>query len=517
MKKLLIFILFTLATLSAFPQYVIDLSKFNYIDTSNDDIRGIAKVKGKYILNDNFYYDSNNESINFDTASVLVSEIDTSFLNVKDIHKFSRKYWGKLLEQSNIVFDDEDTQPNEYSFLVKKSPYIMLKMTLGNEELYDDEVRTTITVNEKSYNTLSYDKFYVINYLKLKNDKYVLLLIDENGRMEKFLPNENLKLTPFNIEPLIQNGKFTINNQAYLGYNLDIKQNKEGKEIFVDNYFKLPLGLAGDSIIYSNNRPSAIYHKKAKRYDLYDPYLNKVKHNYKIRALKSNSNWLTMLIGNDMFYLVNDTIEANPILEISTYSVCGTVNRYTDTIEYTTDKIKLKRFINSSMTTGLNRYLDYDIQNQSIVDSLFFFKNKQVQKYSDNTFNKDLYQMLLGKSKNGKYNIFNYEEVSKKLIKKEIKNLSIIERENTDEGDSEYYDGTIKLIPILDSDVDSIAFSDYPILFKQDGLFGLYPINLRAKYKQLGEPDISGFVRYSKPDGEQGWLDLRTKYEYADI
>lgn len=514
MKKLITLLYFSMIALSASSQYVIDLSKFDYLDVKNDyDISGYVEEKGSYLLYSDFDYIPEKDSITF-SQTPIQSNLNSEYLKVKDIPKYTLKDWNKFLEKSDIIVEDASNNPNELCFLVKKSPYLMIKMVLSNEEQYKNKYEN-ITLDGKKYNTLVYDDCYTINYLKLKGGKYVLLLINENGYLFKII-DKNLKLSHFKIEQATRVANFSVN----LSYSdvLEIEQNTKEKYSFVDDHFRLPIGIRGDSILRIKNGPTSVYLKDKNKYDLYDLYLNKIEHNYNIRTVKANNNWLSLLIGNKIFYLVNDTIEENPFFPYTTtIFFCGVVNHYSDTIVNERGNIRIKKMINSSMTKGTKEFTNYIILNQSNIDSLFFFDNIITQKYSDNNFEKHLKNIFLGKKNNSKYNIFKYKEISKNLISKEDKKLSIIERENQGITNNEFYEGTIELVPLLDTDVDSVVFDKYPIVFKQGNRYGIYPIKNDAKYKQLDIQNESGFIRYMKPGGEQGWLDLNNGKEYTDI
>ena len=514
MKKLTIFFLFSLVALEALPQYVIDLSKFDYIDTRDNDIRGLVKEKGKYILYSDFNYIPEKDSITFETSSIENDSLDSSFLSVKDIPKYSRKDWDNLLEKSDIVFEEVTNEPDKLSFLVKKSPYMMVKITLSYDEYHnqDDTIIDNITIEGKTYNTLIYDDVYTINYIKQEGEKYVLLLIkEEDGDIIKIIPNEELRLSPFKIEAATSGRNFIVLNN----YNdfLFIKTNDDKTYSLTDNYFKIPLGITGDAIfrVRVKNGPFAIYHKDSKNYDLYDPYLTKIEHNYNIRAIKALDEWLTLLVDNEILYFIADTIKDNLSFTRESYSVCGTYSL--DTVENTIDKIILKKRM---YYNNLESNVNYTIVDQSNIDSLYFFGNITTIKNASDYSNTVLENMLMSKKKNGKFNLYKYKEVEKKLIKEENKKLSLIERLNG-ACHKEYYEGSIQLTPLLNEDVDSIAFDKYPIIFKQDDIYGIYPMMKKAKYLQLEDKTDSGFIRYTKPDGEQGWLDMDSGIEYADI
>ena len=148
-----------------------------------------------------------------------------------------------------------------------------------------------------------------------------------------------------------------------------------GKSAII-NKIDMPIGIEGDTII-GRNSPVAVYHKAENRYDLYDPFLNKVKHSYNIRYIKpDNQNWLTLLVGNKLKWLTNRGIKDNPIRTLKALMVCGTVSRYIDDIKYAEGKIKLEKIKDHTMTGYNIEYFSYDINNAQEIDSLYFDRGK---------------------------------------------------------------------------------------------------------------------------------------------
>ena len=71
----------------------------------------------------------------------------------------------------------------------------------------------------------------------------------------------------------------------------------------------------------------------------------------------------------------------------------------------------------------------------------------------------------------------------------------------------------IQVRKLLVGDLTSFGYY-HPILFKEEGLYGYYPLHERAKYKELDE-FVGEFARMKTADGLMGWVDTKGN-EYFD-
>lgn len=523
MKRVIIVIFLAIVTVSLKAQYIIDLSYLDYIEADTESLNGYRKSGDIYI---EYVYDS----YLVDRDMVKMSEYErdsiyTEVVKVSGIPKMSISDWENLLDKHDLIWNDRgNIDKEEVKLFIKKSPYYILSAELwfnqDTSEIEDDSGKSEygkIKIDDRNYNVIEYGDQYSINYIKLKGDKYLLCLINDH-HIYKVIPDKNkkLKLTPFLTEKKAKINNIRISSEREFAF-FDVEEWDSGKSVIVNSQ-GMPTGICGDKIIFSQG-PVAVYQNKTKSYDFYDSFLNKINNSHdNIRYVKASSNWLILLIDNELAWLVKDKVEKFPVLFSKSFSVCGTVTYYADTINYTDGKIKLKKAKDHQMLRKGIEYFSYDINDTQGIDSLYFYGKKERQQYSTNSYfpffsqiSEDIQakDLLFAKKTNGKYNLYAYKEISSEMYKMDIE-------VGNEEPVTKYFSGEVELIPLLPRDVDSITM-EFPILFEEANLYGVYGINSKAKYRVLKDSRENKLMRYELPTGEQGWLDLDTGKEFEDI
>ncbi|NDV60557.1 hypothetical protein [Bacteroides sp. 519] len=474
------------------------------------------------------------ELVDNDSLMLSLYESDsiyTAVTNVSDIPTMSISDWENLLDKHDLILNKDSEYLN---VAVKKSPYFMQSALLG----FDKEIQKqknekgkteygSIQINKKKYNTIDYTDQYSINYIKLKGDKYILCLIGDQN-IYKIIPDKsffNNRLSTVKVEKELERTKIAEYSakKEYAYFNIEHSMN--GKYTIVNNA-NMPLGIEGD-IIVGHQGPTAVYRKDKDNYELYDAFLNKVEHKYKIQyAQLGYGNWLTLIIDNNLTWMVADKISKENIRTLPMFGVCGTVSYYEDEVVYIDGDIKIKRIEDHQRLGKGVEYFDFDITNTQHIDSLYFYGTKTQQYYSANEFypynvtlnGVQFRHLLYAKMKNGKYNIYAYKEKHRSIYKQTeetFKSTLDVELGNGEPAKT-YYSGEIELIPLLVSDVDSVSMHSYPIIYKDNELYGVYNVNKKARYSELKKINYEKIMRFKLPDGKQGWLDWSNGKEIID-
>lgn len=532
MKKWIVAYLFLLVSGGANAQYIIDLSTLDYIGTDEERVEGYSRNGNGYILHAYDRYDAKADSV-----IISRTEEDSVYgdvIKVADIPAMSIADWEELLDKNDIILGE--SKQNESDLLIKKSPYYMLGVSLWYSEEtagYKDDKGaleySSISIGKHKYNVLDCTDQYSINYIKLKGDKYLLCLISDSG-IYKFMPHkgkQGSKIHVGKLEKELEKNRIEMYSGMREFAYFDIEQSGDGR-YYIVNDEDMPIGIKGDTII-SHQGAVAVYSKAENRYDLYDPFLNKVEHNYDIRYVKAGKGGdLILLVGNKLKQMAGNNIGENIDVFIRSYMVCGTVSRYIDDIKYVDGKIKLEKTKDHQMVANGVEYFSYDITNAQDIDSLYFGGMKVQQRYSANDYpffqnvgrgSVTKEKLLYAKKKNGKYNLYTYTEISSELYKQTeatTTGFADIER-GYGEPAKRYSKGEIELVRLLADDADSITLNSYPIIYTQNGLKGIYSINPKARYSVLRNSYAGGLMRYELPDGTQGWLDLDNGKEVEDI
>ena len=536
MKKLAAIILLTILAKSSNAQHIINLSHLDYISADAESLNGYRKDGDKYTK---YSY----QGYMFAKDSLMLSEsesdsIDETVVGVLDIPKMSICDWEKLLDEHDLIWTEDGDDSSELSLIVKKSRYFVLSQKLS----YDEETSRYkedglnlkygyVCINNNKYNNLESNNQFNISYIKLKDDKYLLCLINEFNTY-KVIPDKEYLKSKLSFPKL--DDELKKNVIEYLSAPVDFAQfhilQRENQDKYtIVNDKNMPIGIAGDTII-SCQGAVAIYDKTENSYRLYDPFLNEVKHSHKVRLAKADcfTNSLTLLIGNKLVPMVGSKVGENLVRKVKAAVVCGTVGYYKDSIAYVDRTIRLEQTKDYRMLGKGMEYYNFDIVNAQAIDSLFFYGMAAQEHYSDNTskhyINNQLNtkDILCAKKNTGKYNLYTYKEISNHIYKQTEETYKNILDKEVGRGEPKkvYSEGKIELFPLLSKDVDSIKMYSYPatyIAYKEDGLWGVYGVSAKAKYILLGAPESSRLMRYELPDGRKGWLDLSSGKEFNDI
>lgn len=173
------------------------------------------------------------------------------------------------------------------------------------------------------------------------------------------------------------------------------------------------------------------------------------------------------------------------------FGICGTVSNWQDSIFKDDYAVNHIQFLHNS-PDGSNHSDEYALDHEPtrrLYTDYYFLNGRKKQSYSENSGIGAIYDQIpfstgIATRKDGLFDLIKLENLNHRL-KTEVllEGLEIV----------------------------SSKHNYYPVLFKKNGLWGIFPAMQTGQYQTIGEFDYF-FARASLPNGEWGWVDLNGRF-----
>ncbi|MFZ1702697.1 MAG: hypothetical protein WAT79_00045 [Saprospiraceae bacterium] len=250
---------------------------------------------------------------------------------------------------------------------------------------------------------------------------------------------------------------------------------------------------------------------------IYDETLRDITPNNLIEAYQSFGS-LQLIIDNEVKWINSEKMISDTMPKIERVLDCGNV------------PCQEKSIINSNHGfVEIIRNCEYTtFDNSSTKDSVIFDLNRNLQsiKYLNNKTNRifsvdcfmEFYcnptNLFYFKTENNSQGIFKRVDEKQETIDKIWANKSLSHQEQwklvkpiRDSLEVSYRDEIL-----FEGNFEDIILSDYnkPIVFKENGNYGIFPLMQKAKYKSI-KPFIGNFAEVVFKNNDEGWIDLNGK------
>ena len=364
-------------------------------------------------------------------------------------------------------------------------------------------------------------EIYQIIPIKINDDYYVagLIEIDDNEVGHLIFPEKNKTglmhyLNRFYLPSLntIVINHLKVYKDIFRTYKV---RNFRSKKILTNSISSNPI-LEGEYDDIILDYPFVVT-KVAGKINIYDESLEDITPSSLIEAYSSFGS-LQLIINNEVKWMNSNRMISDTMPKIERVLDCGNVACQEKTISIISGEFM--EIINDCDYSGLG--------NSWTTDSIIFDLNRNLQsvKYLNNKTNRlfsvDCFMQFYCnptnfyyfKTKENNLGIFKRVNVKQEIIDEIWANKSLSHQEQwelvkpiRDSLKVSYRDEII-----LEGQFEDIILSDYnkPIIFKENGKYGVFSLMEKAKYKSI-KPFVGNLAEVIFKNNEEGWIDLKGK------
>lgn len=530
---------------------IIRIDSINYINGLNKNLKLINKKDISYRWNKNYYriattpnkYKAHTTINGFSAENPIKNLTDDDFKLIS-LDKIKSQKPEELIESTKnkmYSFINKDSVMYRFVFLtsemIVKQKLVFEKIKLrgfGSIEIRpDNEIKNWRIIENNFFSTFIVNvngEKPILNFTNYyQSDGYFWFIPTKNGMSF----NGNI-LTEEKSDSFFHN-EFELRNTFNDFYfsNFYTKLEEDGKEVFYSTFgnklfsgYKIEFNT--NFILVKNDEKVEIYNyllqnitpQNTQAAYLFNDHVTVIKDNNVIQINSVGEKYFkpqiqSMECGTGRCYNhsglgINDKLNK---LQLNSSSQCDAMTFYENITFLNIESSWKTEMINRNniQENDIIKYFDDKKENYFIVENgtkfgLFNYEKQDLRpepklvveesKPTYTIFTRTVYNKKTGKRK----------KISEKILNAQIPRMI----SESDLRTSKYVCEAKNILPI---NCDEIIFKEDFFIFKNDNLYGIYPVNKKEQYLKIGKR-IDHFIEITNLENQNGWLDIQTGKEY---
>lgn len=372
--------------------------------------------------------------------------------------------------------------------------------------------------------------------LDVGNNRHIIALVDRLGDIAGYIIPERKRMTVCWEDIDFSNGTMVKQNARAFFPDNPLAQDLEEfyrihtlaghRQQLEDRWGNPVLPGVYDSVFFNRNFViTQLNTASGVQYGVYNDALQPLPVSGRIRKLYPYHYYLQGLIGNKHVYLDNTGKVVDTVRITIGYNVCGTVSSYSYQLTGGTEN----GVATYSLTATLGGFAQEHERSRTLIfdnlpagTSMCFIDGSDKASFDDNDMfigGGGIPPLWIRIQQQGKWGIAAFGKQNAGFSRYEKPGDSV-RLNNSSYPRYRYryapvHDTLISVLPVVYDSIEVTKGNVQALRIYKDNLVGYFPITQDAHYSSLGK-DQGYFIRFTLPNGKQGWLDKQDGKEYLD-